>query len=285
MKDTKEAIARIGMVDFIITAPIYEPWKRSVFQKRCKIVKGSPTALSKKLSDGDLDMGFVSILDYGYQPDRYSILSGLSMSATGSDEGPGSAFLFSHVPPDQLDQVEVLLCSKSKTAVELVKIILEEFFSVVPRYTSGDSSGVDAGKFTAVLAIGDDALRIAAGSTYLYQLDLANIWRRETGLPFVFAVCTVRQDFCLEQKELLAEIHKELLHCRDEGTGDIKEICNVSASRIPMSVASCCSYLNTIEYDLDDQKQKALVTFFDFLIKRGEIEESSLPLKICSNLM
>jgi len=285
MADYKKAIARIGMVDFIITAPLYETWKRSNFRKKCEIVKGSPYELSKKLAGGDLDLGFVSILDYGYHPDKYSILSGLSMSVTGSDDGPGSVFLFSHVPPNQLNQVEVLLCSKSKTAVELVKIILEEFFKVTPRYTSGDITGVDADKFTAVLAIGDDALRIAAGSTYLYQLDLANIWRRETGLPFVFAVCTARQDFCNEQKELLAEIHKGLLHCRDEGTDDIRGICNVAASRIPMSVASCCSYLNTIEYDLDDKKQKALTTFFDFLIKRGEIEKNSLPLKICSNLM
>jgi len=285
MEDMKGTMARIGMVDFIITAPIYETWKRSVWQNNCEIVQGSPTVLSKKLAEGDLDMGFVSILEYGNHPDRYSILSGLSMSATGSEEGPGSVFLFSHVPPNQLDEAEILLCSKSETAVGLVKIVLEEFFGVKPFYTSGDITGVEAGEFNAVLAIGDDALRIAAGSTYLYQMDLANIWRRETGLPFVFAVCMARQEFCLGSKELLAGIHKELLRCRDEGVSDLKGICSIAAPRIPMSVARCCSYLETIEYDLDDQKQKALTSFFQLLVKRGEIDEGCLPLKICSNLM
>ena len=285
MKGTNRTIARIGMVDFIISAPIYETWKRSVFQKNCEIVQGSPAQLSRKMAEGDLDMGFVSILEYGHHPDKYSILSGLSITDIGSDEGVGSVFLFSHLPPNQLDQAKVLLCSKSETAVGLVKIILEEFFGVNPLCTSGDAAGPEADKFDAVLAIGDDALRIAAGSTYLYQMDLANIWRRETGLPFVFAVCTVRQDFCLENKELLADIHKELLHCRDEGVSDFKGICDIAAPRIPMSVTNCCNYLSSIEYDLDDQKQKALITFFELLIKRGEIDKSGLPLKICSNLM
>jgi len=65
----------------------------------------------------------------------------------------------------------------------------------------------------------------------------------------------------------------------------LKEICTLTASRIPMSVSNCCNYLKTIEYDLSDQKQKALTTFFDFLIKRGDIGENALPLKIYSNLL
>ncbi len=55
---------------------------------------------------------------------------------------------------------------------------------------------LDEGNFKAVLAIGDDALRLVEKSTYLYEYDLADIWKRQTGLPFVFAVCAVREEFC-----------------------------------------------------------------------------------------
>ncbi len=285
MKQSKEPIVKIGMVNFLITAPIYETWKRTVLQTNWELVEGSPRALNKQLDEGELDLGLVSSFEYGLHSDKYKILSGLSMSATGSVDDAGSVFLFSHVPLAQLDQAEVLLCSQSDTCIGLVKIILEEFIGVFPVYTSGDVSTVQAEKFKAVLAIGDDALRMVAKSTYLYQFDLADIWNRETGLPFVFAVCAVREKFCLKNREILDEIHKELLRCRDEGVNALKEICTITAPRIPMSVSNCCNYLKTIEYDLSDQKQKALITFFDFLIKRGDIGENALPLKIYSNLL
>lgn len=282
---SKGTIAKIGMVNFIIAAPIYETFKRTVIHKRWELVEGSPALLNKKLAEGELDLGLVSSFEYGQHPDKYNILSGLSMSATGSVEGAGSVFLFSHVPLQQLDQVEVLLCSQSDTAARLAKIILEEFIGVVPVYTSGDVTAGSAASFKAVLAIGDDALRLVAKSTYLYQFDLVDIWKRETGLPFVFAVCAVRQDFCLQDKKLVDEIHRELLRCRDEGVNAIDEICSINAPRIPMSVSGCCDYLRTVEYNLDEKKQNALTTFFDFLIRRGEIGKDCLPLKVYSNII
>ena len=83
---------------------------------------------------------------------------------------------------------------------------------------------------------------------------------------------------------MMAEIHRELLRCRDEGQRDLEEICEISAARIPMSKKKCHQYLSAIEYDLGAQKRKALETFFDFLIKRGDIDRSALPLKIFANL-
>ena len=101
---------------------------------------------------------------------------------------------------------------------------------------------------------------------------------------FVFALCAVREKFCAEHPEMMAEIHRELLRCRDEGQRDLEEICEISAARIPMSKKKCHQYLSAIEYDLGAQKRKALETFFDFLIKRGDIDRSALPLKIFANL-
>jgi chorismate dehydratase len=52
-----------------------------------------------------------------------------------------------------------------------------------------------------------------------------------------------------------------------------------------MSKKKCQQYLTAIEYDLSGQKRKALETFFDFLIKRGDIDKVALPLKIVANLI
>lgn len=281
MKEPVNAIARIGMVNYLNTAPIHEKWKSTVQSINWKLVEDHPAALNKKLADGQIDLGFVSSYEYGLHPERYKILSGLSISSNGP---VGSVLLFSHVPMNQLDKAPVLFSAQSETSVSLVKIILEKFQDVQPCYSTGDVGQASDGKFKAVLAIGDDALRLAEKSTYLYEYDLADIWKRQTGLPFVFAVCAVREEFCAQHPEMLTEIHLELLRCRDEGKRDLEDICEISAARIPMSKKKCHQYLTAIEYDLGAQKRKALETFFDFLIKRGDIDKSALPLKIFANL-
>lgn len=282
MKESDSAVARIGMVNYLNTAPIHVKWKETVARPDWLMTEAPPSSLNKKLSEGKIDMGFVSSYEYGIHPDRYKILSGLSISANGH---VGSVFLFSHVPLDQLNKESVLLTSQSETSVSLVKIILEEFNGVKPEYTTGDAfKSSQQSEFKAILAIGDDALRLVEEGCFLYQFDLGDMWKRETGLPFVYAVCAVREEFCQQQPELLAEIHRELLRCRNEGREDLDRICEISASRIPMSVVKCRDYLQAIEHDLDAHKKKALETFFGYLIKRGDIQPSSLPLKIFANL-
>lgn len=281
MKETEKTIVRIGMVNYLNTAPIYEKWKNTVHNENWQIVEAFPTTLSKKLADGEIDLGFVSSIEYGRHPAQYKILSGLSVSDGGS---VGSVFLFSHVPMNQLNEAPVLFSAESETAVSLVKIILEEFQGVQPSYSTGDLKEIIDEKFKAVLAIGDDALRLAEKSTYLYEFDLADIWKHKTGLPFVFGLCVVRDAFCVEHPEMLAAIHRELLRCRDEGKKDLQGISESTAQRIPMAKKKCSQYLSGIEYDLGEQKRKALETFFDLLIKRGDLDKSALPLKIYANL-
>lgn len=279
MEKTKYDNAKIGMVNYLNVAPIIEKWKESVHCENWEVIEATPAELNEKLSQGEIDLGFVSSFECGIHPEKYRILSGLSISANGP---VGSVFLFSHVPMEQLDEAPVLLTSQSETSVQLVKIILEEFNDVRPDYSSGEIMEAGNGDYKAVLAIGDDALRLVEDATYLYQFDLGDIWKRETGLPFVFAVCAVRADYFQSHPTTLRNIHHELLRCRDEGIADLEAVCEISASRIPLSKKKCHDYLNAIEYDLAAQKRKALETFFEISIKRGDIESSALPLKIAA---
>lgn len=281
MEQSNECIVRIGMVNYLNTAPIHEKWKNSVTRKDWVLVEAAPAVLNKKLEEGTIDLGFVSCFEYAKHPEMYKILSGLSISANGP---VASVVLLSHVPIDQLDGANILLTSQSDTSVQLVKVILEEFHKVKPLYHRGDILLADKKEFKAVLAIGDDALRLVESATYLYQFDLGDIWKRKTGLPFVYAVCAVREEFCKNHPEVLSEIHRELLRCRDEGTEDLDEICAISAIRIPLSKQKCRDYLRAIQYDLSPQKCKALEAFFEILIKRGTINENSLPLKMFANM-
>jgi len=272
-------MARIGMVNYINTAPIYEIWKERVLPASWEVVEGQPSQLNKLLAEDQIDMGFVSSYAYAANPERYQILADLSISATGP---VGSVFLFSDLQPEALEGQSVFLTGQSDTAVRLVKIILEEFFQVRPRYTIGDVYGEQANTSgaRAVLAIGDDALRLKSEKRFPVQLDLGEIWHKHTGLPFVFSVCAIREAFLAEQPENARAIRHTLIDCREQGALRMAEICDRVARRIPMDCEACSLYLMGIEHDLPPLKIQALERFFQYLVDRGEAPASALPLKI-----
>lgn len=269
--------ARIGMVNFINTAPIYEVWKSRNHPDDWKVVEAVPAVLNRMLAAGKLDLGFVSSYEYGVRPLEYRILGDLSISANGA---VGSVILLSRVPPKSLGGKTVLLSGQSKTSVSLLKIILEEFYQVQPCYVVGDVDGREAAQVEALLAIGDQALRLAAASEFPYKMDLAEVWGQYTKLPFVFAVCAVREEFCRRAPETVAAIHQELLTCREEGKEMLESICRAVAPRIPMHPDECYVYLRAIEHDLRRAKREALEKFFGYLIDRKEASVESVPLTI-----
>lgn len=279
MAETKKSSARIGMINFINTAPFYEVWRRSVQRPEWHITEAPPTILNEMLFNGELDLGFISSHEYGAHPELYKILGGLSISATGP---VGSVFLFAREEVVKLQGKKMLLSAQSQTSVALVKIILEEFYGVQPIYQQGTIGLEETNhEYAAILAIGDDALRLKEQGRFPVQMDLSEVWHEHTGLPFVFAIWAVREEFCRHDPITVVEIHQELQRCINEGKDDLMQICELVAPRIPMAVSACHAYLQGIEYDLGPQKVEALEKFFEFLVRRGEAAASSLPLKIC----
>ncbi len=269
-------MARIGMVNYINTAPIYEVWKRTVLDEQFLLIEEPPSVLNRKLAADEIDLGFVSSYEYCVRPEKYRIFQDLSISASGP---VGSVFLFSDVPLEQLNKKLILLSNQSETSVCLVKILLEEFYHILPQYIIGGVAGDISKSCQAVLAIGDDALRLVSSGKYAYQFDLGEIWYNLTGLPFVFSVCAVQEKFCRQHEELALRIHENFIRCREQGRKELEDICRTVAPRIPMNVDRCYNYLTALQYDLSARKCQALEKFYRFLIKRGEASKDALPLK------
>lgn len=275
------AAARVGMVSFLNTAPIYQTWQRTVAKPAWRLREAPPTVLNHLLYQGELDLAMISSQEYALHPESYRILADLSIAATGA---VGSVFLFARRPIEAMDGQLVTLSSRSQTSVSLVKIILEDFYRLRPRYQVADVAGADPGEEEAVLSIGDEALVLAAGGGYPYRYDLAQIWYRQTGLPFVFALWAVREDFYRRHPATVQEIHRELKRCQGEGLADLEAVCRRAAPGIPMSQEECRRYLAGMQYDLSPDQQAGLIRFFQLLIVRGEVPPTALPLKIIEEL-
>lgn len=271
--------ARIGMINFINTSPLYEIWRRSVHRPEWRVIESVPSTLNRLLSQGEIDLGFVSSHEYAIHPDRYLILPDLAIAASGS---VGSVFLFARREMAQLDRQRLLLTSQSQTSVSLLKIILEEFHGVQPGYESGAiRERLDTlDSYAGILAIGDEALLLKQRREFPLMIDLGKVWHDQTGLPFVFAVWAVLRSFAEGRARVLEEIHRELRRCLREGLADLAGISAAVAPRIPMAVEECHKYLRGIEYDLGPGKREGLSLFYDYLIKRGEAPPAALPLQI-----
>jgi chorismate dehydratase len=269
---------RIGMVNFINTAPLYDVWQRTVNRPDWNIVEASPAVLNRMLYANELDMGLVSSQEYAAHPQDYLILDDISISASGP---VGSVFLFSLCEPHLLADRTLLLSGQSQTSVSLVKIILEKFYHVFPKYEVGSVLDAQGNKdISAVLAIGDEALLLVQSKTYPYMVDLSKFWHEKTSLPFVFAIWAMREEFCHKNPELVMEIHRELLRCKNKGKQELKNISKRLAPRVSMEPEACYEYLRGIEHDLSPDKKKGLVRFIEYLIERGEGVAEALPLKI-----
>jgi chorismate dehydratase len=274
--------ARIGMVNYINTAPIYEIWKEQAQRPGWTVTEAPPAVLNRLLAAGAIDLGCVSSYEYAVRPAQCRIMADLSISATGP---VGSVFLFSSLPPERLDDQLVLLTGQSDTSVCLLRIILEEFHGIRPRYERGEIFAPrlpGAETPAAVLAIGDEALRLSSGQARRWpiQIDLGECWHQQTGLPFVFAVFAVREDFLRDHAGEARAVREALLDCRRQGLARLPEICRCAAPRVPMNEDACLRYFQSLEYDLGPAKQQALERFISLLARRGEADPAALPLKL-----
>jgi chorismate dehydratase len=269
----------LGMVKFINVSPIYIPWQELGPLDGWMVQEGTPTALNSHLAQGKLDAGIISSYAYGLNIHRYYILPGLSISATGP---VGSVILLSKIPIEELDKELILLTNQSATSVNLLSIILKDFLGLKPIFRSGNFKQLLANpEPKAYLAIGDEALKLRSNHDSLFLSDLAKIWLERTGLPFVFAVWAVRKESWLAGPEKIIDLFERLNKCYQKGLKEIKRISNIVAPRIPMTPSNCLKYLQGIELDFSEEKQKGLLHFFRLLCRSGYFPEIS-ELKILS---
>jgi len=264
---------RIGMVNFINTAPFYSVWQSRPPEPSWRVTEAVPTRLNRLLHAGELDLAIASSHEYAAHPESYRILDGLSISSNGA---VGSVFLFSDRRPEDLDGRTVGLSPQSQTSNHLVKIVLEELYQVRPRYVLDRDAETEA-----EVSIGDEALRWHIEGRHRYAVDLGQAWMEFCGLPFVFAAWLVRRDFWDQAADTVRRVRDRLVACVAAGNEQLAAISAAVAPRIPMDVERCHRYLAGLQYDLDEAKKRSLALFYQKLVERGEADPRCLPIAFC----
>lgn len=254
-----KGLLRIGRIRYSNLFPIFFMLEKNADCSAYEFVEGVPSVVNRLLREGEIDISPSSSIEYLRNRERYTVLDGHSISSAGPI---GSILLFSRRPIETLDGLVVLASSQSETSVALLDIVLKKFYDLdCPLKSTSDPLEKTIETHTAYLLIGDDALREALRWPKLYIYDLGDIWHRNTGLPFVFALWIARNDWSIEEPALFERFRKDLDAAKGKAMKDLRTIAGESPLISMLSVDEIVSYWKGISYDLDEEHKKGLELF------------------------
>jgi chorismate dehydratase len=104
--------------------------------------------------------------------------------------------------------------------------------------------------------IGDPAMLIDRSSLYVY--DLAEEWRRQTALPFVFAFWAIRGDSVAWPGGV------DFVRAKVEGVAHTEDLADMYAASLGLEREGLVEYLTeNISYDLDDESLRGLSLYYE----------------------
>lgn len=258
---------RIGEISYLNCTPIFSMLRGRFADPDYRFVCGTPAELNQRLRNGEIDICPSSSIEYARNPASYLILPEISIASTGAVK---SVLLFSPLPLEELNGVEIALTGESETSVALLKILLACRYSFTNsfRTATGEEQNCIAGS-GPLLLIGDRALLAALAQHTGYVYDLGELWFEFTGLPFVFALWLVRRTAVEKETAAFRLLVKRLVLAKQFAKAGFAEIAAVTVRHDRISEEFLLDYWQTISYELDEQHQEGLKLFFRLAAECG----------------
>lgn len=255
----------IGHIPYLNSVPFFHFLQESGFDGN--LVSGVPSELNRMLQQGELAVSPSSSFEYARNWQDYFLLPGHSISSCGKVQ---SVLLFSPVALGALEGEEIAITGESATSINLLRVILREFQGLRKVVDAVPDRPVEeliaAGR--PALLIGDRALQTAEGMPVGMQcFDLGELWYRQTGLPFVFALWMVRRDAVSSFPEALAKLADQLRYSREKVLATPDEIAAACAPSSGLTAAQIITYWNGIDYRLEKAHLTGLKLFFKLCAK------------------
>jgi chorismate dehydratase len=234
---------RIGAVSYLNTKPLIWPLDER------KLELDVPAKLADRFYAGGLDVALLPIFEallHGGGP----IVDDVAIACHGEVFSVlvGSRTEFS-------DSGEIYLDPSSRSSAALLRVLIAEFYPQL---------GVRAGtppEGAARLLIGDPAITFHRGlAEGWFCHDLGSLWRKHTGLPFVFAVWVLQRN--LSRKERVACALRE---AKEEGLEARERI----AAAEPDAAFALTYLTDHIRYGIGEPEKEAMALFARLALKHG----------------
>jgi chorismate dehydratase len=243
---------KISIVNYTNTLPFKWALKRSDLIGKIELHEDIPSICAQKLKFKQVDLALVPVALLA-ELDTYFIETDFCIGANGKVD---SVKLYSQVPLNEIKTVT--LDYQSKSSITLTKVLFKFFWKEGVNYIDAKPGFESDIKDTnAAVVIGDRTFSL--NGKYKYEYDLAEEWKKFTGLPFVFAAWVSTEKlpvvFIQEFNSILKFGIDNILDAIDEDTS-VKDLSKVQT----------IEYLTKrIDYNLNSEKRKALELFLSYI--------------------
>jgi chorismate dehydratase len=278
---------RISIVQYLNTVPLVWGFRYGAQRGKYDLSFTVPSLCAEALRNGAADIAIIPAIEY-QRIDNLVILPEMSISAK---EQVRSLLLIAKMPI--ADVKTIALDQSSRSTQALVRILCAEHWKISPEFfeVRPDPATMlqDA---DAALLIGDPALRLAIATEggmrlrksgervckaadagigqakTLHVYDVAEEWRKMTGLPAVLALWAARGD-------ANGEVIGDFVASLDYGLAHIPEIGQQAAEELQLPAEDLISYLKeNIDFSLDDENRKGLKLFYQHAAALGLIPQA-----------
>ena len=260
----------IAASSYLNAAPLCYSFVYGSQKDRCTFLSDeAPARCAELLAEGSADAALIPVIEYQRIP-GLKIAPG---ACVASKKSVRSVLLASRVPIAQVRSVA--LDTSSRTSAALIQIILGRFYKLGVSYQSSPPKLEDMLESNdAALIIGDPAMLIDRSALHVY--DLAEEWRKHTGLPFVFAFWAIRADSSTSfERDSTGYRTVDFLVAKLEGTAHADELADIYSRRLGLPRDELFSYLTeAISYDLDEESLQGLRLYFELASEVGLIREA-----------
>lgn len=269
---TKTGPLQVAAVSYLNAQPLIGDLRE---EPRLSLKDCPPAQAAADLLSGRVDLALVPAVALAHDPELTTI-PGLGIAARGPVD---SVFLYLKeelvaAGPEGRASWRVALDPRSRSSQMLVRVYLEVFRGLEPGRidyceVNPDAALAQGSGQDAVLVIGDAALGREAPAGFR-RLDLAELWQRETGLPFVFAVWALKRPL-LDRNVWLSQRFRDALVV---GEGSLEAIIDAFPDPLRVSRSEALEYLrHRIVYRLGPREEEGLQLFLEHARPRIDRED------------
>ena len=253
----------VAASSYLNTAPLCYSFIYGKQIDHCRFLSdASPAVCADMLKDKRVDAAMIPAIEYQRIPNILAVPE----VCVASKSRVRSVVLASRVPIEEIRSVA--LDTTSRTSATLVQILLRKFYGVEAVYRQSPPR-IEQMLETddAALIIGDPAMLIDRSALKVY--DLAEEWRKHTGLPFVFAFWAVRKDSKIWPGEV------DFLAAKREGLAHTNDLAKRYSESLGLPREELITYLTeNINFDLDRESLRGLHLYYDLAAECGLIKEA-----------
>lgn len=265
---------RLGKINFAnCDFPYYGMEHGHIPAEEIIITEGHPVELAWKLARNELDISPISSIMYT-EIDDLLILPHLSIT---SNDFTKSVLVCTNdeMELEDLAGGTLYITDISASSAALIKIILGlKEIDVDIRSCKAQMPKLKQGE--AAMLIGDSAIR-AGGKCHIIA-DLGNEWKKLTGKKMVYAVWVVRKEYALAKPEDVEFTLDQLIKSKEYAYRHMDDIAEAISKSKGISEGFTKEYLQTLNYDFDDESAESLELYFKYA-KQFSIIKKEKPLQ------